>query len=149
MIKWGNTLNILWQSSRSMNTLANVKMKSIWKMMHENVDAWKCQCMLNMKYYMYRYVLIIVSIIMLWAVLMFHIMKCGVICILLRNWKKEIQDFMCIQTSQFKWLFGRTSLITLNFSSTLKKCTETLKSVNLGYLPFYFFQFQPSVRIFL
>jgi hypothetical protein len=33
----------------------------------------------------------------------------------------------------------RTSFITSNFSSLLKKCTQTLKSVNFGYLSFKFF----------
>jgi hypothetical protein len=46
-----------------------------------------------------------------------------------------------------KW---RTSLIIPNLLSFffLKKCTQTLKNVNLRYPSFNFFQFQPSIRIF-
>jgi hypothetical protein len=42
----------------------------------------------------------------------------------------------------------KTSLTTFDLSSLLKKNTQTLKSVNLRYISFNFFQFQPSVRIF-
>jgi hypothetical protein len=43
----------------------------------------------------------------------------------------------------------QTLFIIFDLSSLLKKCTQTLKNVNLGYTSFnFFFQFQLSDRIF-
>jgi hypothetical protein len=42
----------------------------------------------------------------------------------------------------------KTSLITLDLLSLLKKCIKTLKSVNLGYPSFNFFNFNPPIEFF-
>jgi hypothetical protein len=53
----------------------------------------------------------------------------------------------CIYFHLVIFFFGK---LIFYLSSLLKKCTEILKSVNLKYSSFiFFFQFQPSVRIFV
>jgi hypothetical protein len=55
---------------------------------------------------------------------------------------------VAVQGFLFLFFFGRILFITLDFLSLLKKYAKILKSVNLRYLSFKYFQFQHFVRIF-
>jgi hypothetical protein len=78
------------------------------------------------------------------------IMVCDIICFsFVRNSVEKGLQTTDLYLAKVKFFFFlRTSLITPDLSSLLKQGTQTLKSVNLEYPSFNFFQFQPFVRIF-